>query len=252
MSKAKAKAAKGTVELGPDSDPSVLYKNFVKECKDNIGIEPCGAVKDALTNEENPNLGKQIVILPSDGSVLGPGGCRALCNALMGKSTEIPFTGIKEIRICRSDIKDGGAAALATLLMATAKKPQQGEWKLEYIELIDNEIGPVGAQALGRSLCVGMNKTLSTLVLDFNGLLGSEGASSLCKGLSTNSTLRKLSLKHCNIDERGGKPIGDMLSFKRSGLMELDLVSILFNKALLTLHSRIDAHQHNYTMRNTD
>ncbi|KAL7542773.1 hypothetical protein ACHAXR_012385, partial [Thalassiosira sp. AJA248-18] len=55
--------------------------------------------------------------------------------------------------------------------------------------------------------------------------LGSDGVTALCKGLSTNSTLKKLSLKHCNIDERGGKPIGEMLSFKRLGLISLDLTS---------------------------
>jgi len=79
--------------------------------------------------------------------------------------------------------------------------------------------------ALGRSLCVGMNRTLSTLVLDFNRTLGSDGVAALCKGLSTSSTLKKLSLKHCNIDERGGKSIGGMLSFKRLTLSQLDVTS---------------------------
>ncbi len=68
-----------------------------------------------------------------------------------------------------------------------------------------------------------MNTTLSTLILDFNETLRSDGAAALCKGLSTNSTLKKLSLKYCNIDKDGGKPIAEMLSFKKLGLISLDL-----------------------------
>ena len=175
MAKGKAKA-KQAVELGPDSDPKILYNNYVKECK-AIGIEPYGPLKDALTNEENPNLGKQIIIIPSsDGeSLLGPGGCRALVNAMIMKSddsstaTQVPFTATREIRMCRCNIKDGGAAAIGSLLSETANKRKtdpldpsavQPEWKLEYLELTDNDVGRDGALALGRSLCVGMNRTL--------------------------------------------------------------------------------------------
>lgn len=68
-----------------------------------------------------------------------------------------------------------------------------------------------------------MNTTLSTLVLDFNVTLRSDGIEALCKGISTNSTLKKLSLKHCNIDEKGGEPIANMLKFKKLGLISLDL-----------------------------
>ena len=64
MAKAKAKATSGSIELGPDLDPTILYNNYVKECKD-IGLEPYGPMKDVLTNEENPNIGKQLIILPS-------------------------------------------------------------------------------------------------------------------------------------------------------------------------------------------
>ena len=50
MAKAKGKG-KGTIELGPDSDPKILYNNYVKECK-AIGIEHYGPLKDALKNED--------------------------------------------------------------------------------------------------------------------------------------------------------------------------------------------------------
>ena len=51
------------------------------------------------------------------------------------------------------------------------------EWKLEYIDLTNNDIGQAGGLVLGKSLCVGMNRTLATLILDHNPL-GSEGVSS--------------------------------------------------------------------------
>jgi hypothetical protein len=218
-------------ELGPYSDPEILHKNYVKECA-AIGIEAYRPVKDALTNVNNPNRGKQIMILQQskeDKNCLGPDGCRALVNAIIAQ----PFTAAKDIRIC-SQIKDSGAAALGKLLAASAKKPNiqpsdptatQPMWQIEYLELINNDIGRDGALALGRSLCVGMSRTLATLILDFNLTLGSDGLAALCKGLKTNSTLKKLSVRYCNIDECGGKPLGEILRFKRTGLISLDLTS---------------------------
>ena len=225
MAKGKGKGkGKGPVELGTESDPNILCRNYIKESKD-VNLVPFAPLTQGLNNEENINRGKQIIVVPSASgeTVLGPGGCRALVNAMVGNGT--PFTATREIRICRSDIQDGGAAAIGTLLAATANKSSvPAQWKLQYVELMDNGIGPSGAAALGRSLCVGMNKTLCALVLDFN-RFGSMGVQHLCKGLSTNSTLKRLSLKYCNVDEHGGQPIGEMMSFKRSGLISLDVVS---------------------------
>jgi hypothetical protein len=203
-------------------NPEILHKIYLKECA-AIGIEAYSPVKDALTNG-----GKQILILQQskvDGNCLGPDGCRALVNAIIAQ----PFTAAKDIRIS-SNIKDSGAAALGKLLTATTKKssikPPDPEpmWQIEYLELINNDIGRDGALAFGRSLCVGMNRTLTTLILDFN-QIGSDGLAALCKGLKTNSTLKKLSVRYCNIDERGGKPVGEILCYKRTGLISLDLTS---------------------------
>ena len=219
-------------EVGPYTDPDILYKNYVKECA-AIGIEQFGPVKDTLTNEANPNRGKQIIVVtPGNGDCLGYGGVRALINAIIAQ----PFTAVKDIRIS-SQLKDPGAAAIGTLLSATAKKlvvnniasddgsvPPPPEWQLEYLELVNNEIGRDGALVLGRSLGVGMNKTLAALVLDFNPL-GSNGLNALCKGLRTNSTLKRLSVRHCSVDEHGGKAVGEMLHFKKTALIALDLSS---------------------------
>ena len=49
-----------------------------------------------------------------------------------------------------------------------------------------------------------MNKSLVTLNLDFNPEIGSKGGiAALCIGLRTNSTLKKLSLRHCSITGKG-------------------------------------------------
>jgi len=228
-----AKGAKGkqaTVEQGPESDPNILYSSYNNECQ-SIGITPYQPLKDNLINEENQNRGTQIIVLPNTkgGEALGSGGCRCLVNAMIS----IPFTATKELRICSSSLGDAGASSIKSLLIATAtKRPldpstdstaTQPIWQLEYIELTDNDISHVGAKALGRSLCVGMNTTLNTLILDFNRTMGSQGVAALCKGLATNSTLKKLSLKHCGIDEQGGQSLTDILSFKKTALISLDI-----------------------------
>lgn len=160
---------------------------------------------------------------------MGPGGCRALVNAMIGNinidesSIQHPYAATKDLRILRSGIKDGGADAISSLLFATARSDQQTEWKIEYLELTDNDISASGAYSIGRGLSVGMNKTLTSLVMDFNRTLQSDGVAALCKGLATNSTLKNLSLKHCGIDETGAAAIANMLLFKRSSLISLDL-----------------------------
>ena len=47
--------------------------------------------------------------------------------------------------------------------------------QLTYLELLDNNIGPKGANALGQSLSYGHNLSLMTLKLDYNSTLGVEG-----------------------------------------------------------------------------
>eukprot|EP00804_Cyclotella_cryptica_P002641 CCRYP_010446-RA/>CCRYP_010446-RA protein AED:0.08 eAED:0.06 QI:0/0/0/0.5/1/1/2/0/357 len=260
----KRNGKKSAATLDPGCDPKILYNNYLQSCR-CIGIEPSPSLKSALTNEDSPNRGVQIIIVGEENNVLGPGGCRALVNAMIGKiddsdAIKHPFTATKDLRIVRSRIKDGGAIAISTLLFATARRKSvntalkgdslnQPEWQMEYLELMDNDIGRDGAMALGRSLSVGMNTTLRSLVLDFNRTLASDGVAALCKGLATNSTLKKLSLKHCGIDEKGGSPLSKMLQFKKLGLILLDLtgnslgavgladlcVGLLNNSSLTTL-----------------
>ncbi len=172
----KQKQESKDIELG--EDPKVLYKHYLAAC-DAIGIPYYPQFKQVLTNEDNPNRGSQIIIIrenPLNGKeadVFGSGNCRALMNAIIGKPnamtiTQSPYTAVKDIRIIHCSINDGGAAAIASLLFATARpivNPASDEsatsppdWKLEYLELINNDISSDGALVLGRSLSVGVSE----------------------------------------------------------------------------------------------
>lgn len=51
------KSAKKETASDPGSDPSVLYDNYIQECK-FIGIEPSQSLKAKLENEENALRGE--------------------------------------------------------------------------------------------------------------------------------------------------------------------------------------------------
>ena len=50
------------------------------------------------------------------------------------------------------------------------------EVQINVLDLIDNNIGPMGALALGQSLAHGGNLSLLTLRLDYNVTLGTKGS----------------------------------------------------------------------------
>lgn len=120
--------------------------------------------------------------------------------------------------------------------------------QLNYLELLDNNITGMGANALGVSLSFGHNLSLLTLKLDYNNSLGDEGetrlllilsylsdqyhsvgniavigASLLCKGLRTNMTLKQLHLQFCNLTEESGPTLAELLANGRTALEVLNL-----------------------------
>jgi hypothetical protein len=236
---AKAKAGpKKSDEIG--QLPENLLKTYSDFCK-RIGLDPHPRVHQALTNEENPHMGRQIIIdcgpsidvLTGDKKqevqLLGSGGCRALCTAILGAAPTMPkdpetnkpliYKQIAELRIWQSNIGDDGAQSIAEVLRLGG-----AEVKIAYLELFNNNICAPGAYALGRSLQCACNQSLMTLSLDYNLSLKSEGCAALCLGLRTNSTLKKLSLRYCDLDEESGAPLGEVLSFGKCGLNILDLM----------------------------
>ena len=225
-SKPKEKDKTGAKEVG-GCDTATLYKNYVLVCQ-SIGIEPYDGLKDIFTNTPC----EQIIITSTGSKDEQKLPTRALISALNGhlEGSDLniePFTALTDLRIRSSNISDTGAYAVAAFIRASVETKQgdvRQEKKLQFLDLSDNNIGHQGALHLGRSFEVGMNKTITTLILDFNSL-GQRGISSLCKGLGTNSSLKVLSLKHCGIDPMGGDPIASMLTFIRLALTTLDLSS---------------------------
>lgn len=130
------------------------------------------------------------MIIDDEFGPLGPGGTRALMTAIMGSGTGMkggPYKLIRSIRIWRSNISDDGAAAIAEVLRLGGVDVQ-----IQYLELLDNNIGPRGGLALGASLSQRHNLSLLTLKLDYNSTLGTDGVIELCKGLRTNATLKQV------------------------------------------------------------
>lgn len=110
--------------------------------------------------------------------------------AIMGSGPGMkggPYKLIKSIRIWRSNIADDGAAAIAEVLRLGGIDVQ-----IQFLELLDNNIGPRGGLALGTALSHRHNLSLLTLKLDYNSTLGTEGVIELCKGLRTNATLKQV------------------------------------------------------------
>ncbi len=105
--------------------------------------------------------------------IIGPGGTRALMCALMGNGPGMkggPYKLLKHLRIWRGNVQDDGASAIAEVLRLGGAEVQ-----LQYVELIDCNVGPRGALALGSSLSIGNNLSLLTLKLDYNASLGTAG-----------------------------------------------------------------------------
>lgn len=98
------------------------------------------------------------------------------------------------------------------------------EVQISYLELFDNNIGPIGGLALGQSLAYGGNLSLLTLKLDYNSTLGTKGVVNLCKGLRSNSTLKQLHLQFCQLEgEESGNALSDVLSSRHSNLEVLNV-----------------------------
>ena len=222
----KKEAPKGGAggEVAEGEDPAVLLKNYQTQSK-LVGIPTHAGLMTALSgvNAEGEVVPlKQILVDDTETSIpLGPGGTRVLMQAILGSGSGMkggPFKLVESIRIWRSKCSDDGAAAIAEVLRVGG-----GDVKIAYLELLDNNIGPRGALALGTSLSKGNNLSLLTLKLDYNGTLGSEGLNNLCRGLRTNISMKQLHLQYCKIDEEGGRHLGEVLSSTKSALELLNI-----------------------------
>lgn len=204
---------------GPEGeDPMVLLQNYQKFCK-LIGLPSNMSVTKNLNDEEKYPV-KQLVIDDEYGP-LGPGGSRALMTAVMGSGPGMkggPYKLLESMRFWRSNVGCDGAAAIAEILRLGG-----AEVKISYLELLDNNIGARGCLALGTALSKGNNLSLLTLNLDYNMTIGSIGTMSLCRGLRTNKTLRKLSMQYCSIDIEAADALSDLVANSVSAIESLTL-----------------------------
>lgn len=168
------------------------------------------------------------------------------------------YTGLKELRIWRSDIENEGMMSIAEIIRlgsssGATSDDETASIQLQYLEIAnDFSIQIDGFLALGRSLSCAYSSYLTTLILDST-LLGSIDTSSLsninkyeendptntsnnnnsnlkalCTGLRTNSTIKRLSLRNCFIQGcQGGLILGEMLSFPKTQIQHLDLTGNL-------------------------
>ena len=118
MGKKKGKGKKkGPVATGPGVD--VLGRNYRQACK-NIGVPPNAAATRDMGGGKGEEDGGIYTQLNLGDEPLGPGGARALCEAIFGKGTGMTgetYENLLAIRFWSCRIKDDGAIAVAELLV---------------------------------------------------------------------------------------------------------------------------------------
>ena len=199
-------------------DPGVLLQNYQKFCK-TIGLSSHPGIAKSLTDEEKFPI-KQIIIDDESGP-LGPGGTRALMTAVMGGAPGMkggPYKLLESLRFWRTNAGDDGVGAIAEVLRLGG-----AEVKLNYLELLDNNVGERGCLALGYALAKGNNVSLLTLNLDYNRDIGSLGVANLTRGMRTNISLRNLSMQYCGISTEAGAHFAEILSNTKSSLETLNV-----------------------------
>ena len=213
------KGAAGAAGEEEGLDPAVMLANYQKLCK-FYGIPINQGVSACLTNEEKMPITQLFV--DNEYGILGSGGTRALMGSLLGvPATAVkggPYKLIQSIRLWRCHSGDDGAAAIAEVLRLGG-----AEVRIHYLELLDNDVGIKGAQAIGMSLSKGKNLSLMTLKLDYNKSIGTEGCINLCRGIKTNQTLKQLHLCYCQIGFEAGEEIGNVLKNQKGELTVLNL-----------------------------
>lgn len=75
---------------------------------------------------------------------------------------------------------------------------------IEYLDLLDNNIGLLGCEFLSKVLDPGSEVPLKRLKCDHNPF-GTPGLAILSEGMSQSKIIEKLSLCHCGIDKDGAK-----------------------------------------------
>jgi hypothetical protein len=126
---------------------------------------------------------------------------------------------LRQIQLYHCKVGDDGAMVIAEFLKVYKPPGDRNPFGIEMLELPECDIGPAGAQHLGRALT--QNESVRVLNLDFN-RLGDEGAANLGDGLKWNSTLEKLSMKYCDVGPIGGECVAKFI-VRSSSVNDLSL-----------------------------
>ena len=220
-----------------------MYKNYLDACS-KIQVEPLKHIVNLFsmqeqvdwTAEEREAMNAPVTAIVLQDQHVGPGGTRAVCAALAGRwvagSGNVfgPEYGILEsLQMKRCAIGAMGAEAIASMLEVRS-------CGLKKLYLYRCGIREQGAASLGRALRFGYNRSLVELRLDGDETMGDDGVTQLCSALSTNSTLKSLSLGSCGIGPVAAKALGDLLKCRRCMLDHLGLeVNNLGDKGLRLL-----------------
>lgn len=90
------------------------------------------------------------------------------------------------------------------------------------LELLDNNITPLGCEFLGRVLNPIAKTNLLVVKLDHNSF-GTPGLKHIAAGIATNQNVTNLSLTYCDIDSKGAEYLFEILIYTKSALEEINL-----------------------------
>ena len=118
----------------------------------------------------------------------------------------VKYEHCKSIRFIQTGCEDEGVRAICNYI---AVNPQN----VALLDLMHNEITPLGCQFISRILAPEAKGNLLHLKLDHNNF-GSDGIKALAQGLNMNKTLTTLSLNYCNIDKEGADALFEILIYQ--------------------------------------
>ena len=200
--KGKKGKGKGKSKEKVDNPTANFLPAYEKACKEN-GVTPSKSLVTKV--EQIMNEGEDLnEILVNE--KLGELGARALAITLRC-STEgekgVPI--LKTLRILEGELGDEGIRNLVKFLIETNNS------SIKIMEFLNCNINPLGCEFISRIFEPSLPCSLETLTLDYN-TFGNESLNNLVKYLPLNSTLKNLSLAYCDINEKGVRYLGDLIT----------------------------------------
>lgn len=127
---------------------------------------------------------------------------------------EVDYPYCKSVRMWKVKAQDEGVRSTCQFL--------EKNKTVKILEFMDNEVGPLGCEFIGRLMDPSVASEILVLKLDHNPF-GAAGLEMLAKGLNRNKVVQSLSISFCNIDASGAKYLQQILANINSQLKELNL-----------------------------